>query len=308
MTEMRLKRYDKALAAVSAMEAQQPKDPTVQNLKGGVYLAKGDAASARAALKKRSRCRPNYFPAVANLAQLEMKEKKPEVASKHLTAFLEKNPKSVEAMAGLAELAQMQGKPAEVTQWREKAQAENPDAVLPAMLLGAHYLRTGAKDKALTLVRKFQVANPKNPELLDLLGQAQMANGDKDGALESYSKLTATVAEIGAGADAPGTGPHDAEQPECGRRRPEEGAGDRSILRSKPSWRRPSWRCAAASRTRRWPWRARSRSSVRKTRPASCWKAPCCSRRARTRWRCARMNRRWRCRAARWPRPSCTAR
>ena len=190
LTEMRLKRFDKALAAVNAMEAQQPNDPVVQNLKGGVYLGKGDSANARASFEKALALQSSYFPAVANLAQLDMKEKKPEMARKHLTAFLEKNKTSVEAMSGLAELAQMEGKAAEVTQWREKAQAENPDAVIPAMLLGTHYLRTGAKEKALTLVRKFQVANPKNPDLLDLLGQAQMANGDREGALESYSKLT----------------------------------------------------------------------------------------------------------------------
>ncbi|HEY0490244.1 MAG TPA: XrtA/PEP-CTERM system TPR-repeat protein PrsT [Telluria sp.] len=190
MTEMRLKRFDKALAAVNAMEAKQPNDPTVYNLKGGVLTATGDQAGARAAFEKAIALQPGYFPAVANLAQIDMKQGKPELAKKHLTAFLEKNKGSVEAMSGLAELAQIQGKTAEVTQWREKAQAENPDAVVPAMLLGSHYLRTGARDKALTLVRKFQVANPRNPELLDLLGQAQMANGDRDGALESYSKLT----------------------------------------------------------------------------------------------------------------------
>lgn len=190
LTEMRLKRYDKALAAANAMEAQQPKDPVIQNLKGGVYLSKGDVANARASFEKAMALDPTFFPAASNLAKLEMREKKPEMARKHLTAYLEKNKKSVEAMSGLAELAQLEGKAAEVTQWREKAQAENPDAVLPAMLLVNHYLRSGARDKALTLVRKFQVANPKNPELLDLLGQAQMANGDHAGALESYSKLT----------------------------------------------------------------------------------------------------------------------
>lgn len=190
LTEMRLKRFDKALAAVNAMEAQQPKDPLVQNLKGGVYLGKGDSAKARASFEKALALQSSYFPAVANLAQLEMNERKPEMARKHLTAFLEKNKKSVEAMSGLAELAQVEGKMAEVTQWREKAQAENPDDVVPAMMLANHYLRTGAKDKALTLARKFQVANPKNPDVLDMLGQAQMANGDREGALESYSKLT----------------------------------------------------------------------------------------------------------------------
>lgn len=191
LTEMRLKRFDKALAAASALEAQQPKDPMVQNLKGGVYLSKGDNANARAAFDKALALQPTYFPAVANLAQLAVKENKPEQAKQHLIAFLEKNKKSVEAMVGLAELASVQGKPAEVTQWLEKAHAEKPDDITPALMLGSHYLKSGDKQKALTLARKFQVANPKSAELLDLLGQAQLANDDKDGALESYSKLVA---------------------------------------------------------------------------------------------------------------------
>ncbi|NML60364.1 PEP-CTERM system TPR-repeat protein PrsT [Massilia sp. RP-1-19] len=193
LAEMRAMRFDKALAAADAMAKQQPNDPAVRNLMGGVYLAKGDLANARTSFEKAIALEAGYFPAVANLAQLEMKENKPELAKKHLVSFLEKNKKSVYAMSGLAELAQIQGKPAEVTQWREKALAENPDGVAPAMLLSAHYLRTGANQKALSLVRKFQVAHPKNPEVLDMLGQAQLASGDREGALESYSKLTGLV-------------------------------------------------------------------------------------------------------------------
>ncbi|MGZ8287977.1 MAG: XrtA/PEP-CTERM system TPR-repeat protein PrsT [Telluria sp.] len=189
LTEMRMKRFDKALAAVNALEKQQPKDPMVQNLKGGVYMAKGDAVNARAGFEKALAMQPTYFPAAANLAQMAMKEKNPALAKKILVAFLEKDKKNIEAMGGLAELATAAGKPAEATQWLEKALAENPDAVAPAVMLGSHYLRTGDKQKALLLARKYQVANPTRPELLDLLGQAQLASGDKEGAMESYSKL-----------------------------------------------------------------------------------------------------------------------
>ena len=189
MAELRLKRYDKALAAVNVMEAQHPKDPVVQNLKGGVLMAKGDIAAGRAAFEKTLALNPTFFPAAANLAEVAVREKKPELAKKQFMAFLEKDPKSTEAMTALAQLAAGQRQPAEVTSWLEKAQAVNPEAVPPALLLGQHFAATGAHDKALLLARKLQVANPDNPRVLDLLAKAQLAKGDKEGAVDSYSKM-----------------------------------------------------------------------------------------------------------------------
>lgn len=192
LTELRLKHYDKALAAASALEAQQPKEPMVQNLKGGVYMGKGDMANAKASFEKALALQPTYFPAAGNLAQLAFLEKKPEQAKQILTGFLAKDKKNMEAMAALAALAATQGKPAEVTQWLEQSNRENPDALAPALALGTHYLRTKEHQKALTLIRKLQVANPADPQLLDLLGQVQVASNDHNGALETFSKLAAS--------------------------------------------------------------------------------------------------------------------
>ncbi|RSZ59298.1 PEP-CTERM system TPR-repeat protein PrsT [Massilia atriviolacea] len=189
MTELRLKRYDKALAAAKALEATQPADPMVHNLKGGVYLGMNDMVNARASFDKALSLKADYFPAAANLAQLAMREKKPELAKQQLLSFLEKDKKNVEAYYALTKLALAQGRKDEARQWLEKASSENPEAIGPARTLGAHYLSIGQKDKALTLARKFQVANPKNLDLLDLLGQAQLANGDLPGALDTYGKL-----------------------------------------------------------------------------------------------------------------------
>ncbi|MCE3607688.1 PEP-CTERM system TPR-repeat protein PrsT [Massilia sp. P8910] len=189
MTELRMKRYDKALAAAKALETAQPADPMVQNLKGGVYLGMNDLANARASFDKALALKADYFPAAANLAQLALREKKPELAKQQLVGFLEKDKKNVEAYYALTKLALAQGHNEEANQWLEKASSENPEAIGPARTLGAHYLAIGQKQKALTLARKFQVANPKNLDLLDLLGQAQIANDDLAGALDTYGKL-----------------------------------------------------------------------------------------------------------------------
>ncbi len=188
-TEMSLKHYDKALAAAQSLEKQQPDNPQVYNLKGAVYLVKGDAANARAAFEKALAVQPTFFPAVSNLARLDMQEHKPEAAKQRFETLLEKDKNNYGAMAALGELATLQKKNDEATSWFEKASNANPDAVPPALMLGTHYLRTNQAPKALALARKLLVANPTNADLLELQGQAQVATKDPSAALETYSKL-----------------------------------------------------------------------------------------------------------------------
>ncbi|MES2018685.1 MAG: XrtA/PEP-CTERM system TPR-repeat protein PrsT [Pseudomonadota bacterium] len=192
-TALSLKQYDKAMSAVLALEKQQPANALVQNMKGGVFLALKDPAHAREAFGKAIALQPTYFPAVANLAQLDVNEKKFADADKRLQEFLKTDKKHIGAMTALAELAATQGKNAEAITWLEKAASDNPEVLEPGMRLASMYLRHGEKAKALTLVRKLQIANPANADLIDELGQAQIANGDVNGALESYSKLVNVV-------------------------------------------------------------------------------------------------------------------
>jgi putative PEP-CTERM system TPR-repeat lipoprotein len=187
--QLAVKNFDAALTAVDALEKQQPKDPQVHDLKGIVYVAKGDTTNARTYFEKAIALKPGYFPATVNLARLDIMEKKPQDAKQRFEALVANDKKNIDALTALAALAATQGNREEATSWLEKANAENPDAVAPAMRLASVYLQTKQQQKALLLLRKIQTVNPTNPDLLDLLGQAQLANNDKNGALDSYSKL-----------------------------------------------------------------------------------------------------------------------
>lgn len=189
MTHLRSKQYDKALAAVKAMEPQQVKNPMVHNLKGGVFVARNDMAAARASFQQALALDPVYLPALENLAQLDLLEKKPEQARQRLEAALAKDKKSASLMTLLAKLAIVQGNKAEAARWLERATTENPDALPPAMLLADFYRRSGEMEKSLVLARKLQASNPANPDTLALLAQVQLTNGNYDAALESYTKL-----------------------------------------------------------------------------------------------------------------------
>lgn len=191
MTHLRLKEPEKALQAVKKLENEHSDNPLVQNIKGSIYLSKSDKVNARSSFEKALSLEPTYFPAAANLAQLDLLEGKPDAAKKRFEAILSKDKKNIQAMTALSRFALNQGQKQEATSWLERAVQNNADALEPSLLLGRHYLSVGEKQKALTLAQKLQGANPSNPEVLDLLAQAQFANNDRAAALETYHRLAA---------------------------------------------------------------------------------------------------------------------
>lgn len=189
MTHLRAKQYEPAQAAVNALEKQQPDNPLVQNLKGGVQLARQDPTAARVSFERAVKLAPAYLPALENLARLDLAEHKPEQARQRFETALRQDPKNTGLMTSLSRLAAMRGDSAEAMRWLERASKENPDALAPAILLSKAYLRTGERQKALVLAQKLQAGNPGNADALALLGQAQLESGDRAAALESSAKL-----------------------------------------------------------------------------------------------------------------------
>jgi putative PEP-CTERM system TPR-repeat lipoprotein len=188
-TELSLEHFDGALAAVLALEGAQPGVAAVEDLKGMVYIGKRDPVQARAQFHRALVTQPSYFPAAANLAQLDLRENNPAAARRQLQGFIDRNPASIEAMTALASLDQNEGKPDNATKWLERASAAQADAVAPAVNLMGQYLRTGATQKALDLARKLLVTHPGEPDLLDLLGRGFLANGQQEDALATYKML-----------------------------------------------------------------------------------------------------------------------
>jgi putative PEP-CTERM system TPR-repeat lipoprotein len=187
--QLQLKQYERALQTVSALEKLTPDNPALQSLKGDAYLGRKDLVQARASFDKALRLKPNYFPALASLVQLDLHAKQPEAAQRRLTAFLAVNPKSVEALTMQSDVARGRGNMAEATEWLQKAVAADPAAAAPAVRLARQYLATNQAQAALTLLRKAQTAHAADAEVLSTLGQVQVSLGDNAGAIETYSKL-----------------------------------------------------------------------------------------------------------------------
>ncbi|GGC97206.1 XrtA/PEP-CTERM system TPR-repeat protein PrsT [Undibacterium terreum] len=195
MTHLRLKEYDKAMAAANLLEKETPDNPLIYNLKGGIYLARKDKVKARESFEKALALQPTYFPAAANLANLDVSENKLDAAKKRFLNILDKDKKNEAAMLSLANIALAENNNEEAKKWLEKANTDNPSSFQATQLLATHYLRMGDKQKALVFAKKAQVLNPTAPEFLGLLARAQQVTGDNQGALDSYSKIAAMLPE-----------------------------------------------------------------------------------------------------------------
>jgi len=184
------KEYDKALKAVDGLEKKQPNSPIAKNLRGTVLLAKRDRDGARASFEQALKVDPTYFPAAANLANLDLVDKKPAEARKRFEAITAKDPKNIQALLATAELlAKQGGKPDEITTLIGKAVTADPNALAPRLALIGYYLNQKDAKKALAATQEALAAQPDRPELLEAAGRAQLAAGDTNQALTSYNKL-----------------------------------------------------------------------------------------------------------------------
>jgi putative PEP-CTERM system TPR-repeat lipoprotein len=190
LSYLREKQFDKAMKAIDGMGAKGD-SATLHNLRAAVQLARSDAEGARASLEKALALDADFEPALDKLANLDIREKRPDDARQRYEAALARNKKNIHLMTSLARLESRLGRPAAAGTWLEQAVRENPDATEPARQLASFYLQAGEKRKALTLAQTLQTANASDPGVLALLAQAQELNGQRDAALETYERLAA---------------------------------------------------------------------------------------------------------------------
>jgi putative PEP-CTERM system TPR-repeat lipoprotein len=182
--------YDQALQAIASLENKLPNNPVTLNLRALALLGKQDRAGARKALEQALAIKPDFFPAAANLARLDIAENKPDAARKLFEAILDKDKKNIQAMLALADLAARKKNESEYASWLEKAVKADPNAVKPRLALVGYYLAKKENQKALALANDAVNNYPDSLEALNLLGATQMAMGDKATAITTFTRIT----------------------------------------------------------------------------------------------------------------------
>ena len=190
MSHLNRHEFDAALKALDSLEKKQPDNPLTYNFKGAAYVGKKDLASARKSFERAVQLNPAYFPATANLAQLDLQDKNPDIAKKRFEAVLAKDKVSIQAMLALASLATTNKQPKEALEWIQKARAANPRSVQPSLALVRYYGQLGDAKQAVAAAQEAQNQSPDNPELLDLLGMAQLSAEQNEEAISTFGKLS----------------------------------------------------------------------------------------------------------------------
>ena len=196
----RRREYDQALAAAEKLEQKQPTNPLTFNLKGAVYLAKGDRKNARASFAKALELKPDYLAAASNLARLDLAENQPAAARNRFETIVAKDPKNEQALLALAEvLATTKAPPQDVIATVERAVAANPRSVRARLAaIGAHLHNARDPKAALAAAQSANAALPESREILAALGRAQIAAGEPREAVTTFNKLAAAMPESAA--------------------------------------------------------------------------------------------------------------
>jgi len=189
LNQVKQKQFDAALASIAALEKKQSPNPLTWNYRGAAYLGKQDFVRARDSFGQALKLNPAFFPAAANLAQLDLKDQQPNAARQRFEGILKADPKHLNAMLALADLGLRNKDEKTFVSWLEKAASAHPQALQPRVVLARYQLARGDKNKALATAREALNAQPDNPVVLELLGTTQLALGDTTNALGSYRKL-----------------------------------------------------------------------------------------------------------------------
>jgi len=187
---LRKREADKALEAIDTLEKKQPNNPMTHNLRGGALLLKKDLAGARASFEKALALQPTYMPAVGNLTQLDLRERKPEAARKRYEAVLKKEPNNEQALFGLAVMLRVSGaNPQEIEKVLKQSIAANPASPTARVALINYYLRARDFKAALAAAQEAAAALPQHAGVTEALGVAQIAAGEQRQAIATFTRL-----------------------------------------------------------------------------------------------------------------------
>jgi putative PEP-CTERM system TPR-repeat lipoprotein len=190
-THLRKREYDKALAAVAAIEKKQPGNALNSELRGNVYLARYDLKEARKHFAKALEIEPTRLSSARSLAIIDLQEGKAADARARYEKIIAAQPRNDQPLIALAEILALSGAPpAEVKSALDRAVTANVNAVGPRLALVTHYRRIGDNKAALEAARAAATALPNEPRIVELHGAMQLASGEAVQARDTFTRLT----------------------------------------------------------------------------------------------------------------------
>ena len=189
----RLMRNDlnEALSAIEKLEAKQPNLAAAAELKGQVLLKRKDEEGARKAFELALTREKAYAPALIQLTNLDLAQRKSEAARKRLDDLLAANPNNAAALAMRAGVVLRTGEPAaNATALLERATKADPLDLNAWLMLMSRHFNAGDVQAALVASQSANVAIPDNIQIMEMTGRIQLKSGDLRQANKTFSDLT----------------------------------------------------------------------------------------------------------------------
>lgn len=187
---MRAKEFGKAMEAYKVLEQKQPNSPITYNVKGTLLAAQDDFKGARAAFEHAIKVRPDNFAALVNLARLDVKENRPDMARNRFEAAIDAQPNNDQLMLTYAQFLGFTGAPTEaVLKWTERAVQANPTSEAGRLSLMTLRAKLNDKKGLLEAAQEAMAAMPNSIRVMEAGGLAQMAAGDTNQAISTFNKL-----------------------------------------------------------------------------------------------------------------------
>jgi putative PEP-CTERM system TPR-repeat lipoprotein len=195
---LRRREFDAALALADQIAQKAPKDLTQHEWRGLVHLARKDFVQARLAFEAELAADPKRFAAAANLATIDILEKRPDAARQRLRQSIQADAQNVYAILALAELESSTGAPLdEIKALLNQAIQAAPQQVEPRLKLIGLTLRKRLYKDALVAAQEALAALPNDLAILDAAGRAQMEAGDIEQAISTFRRMAAASATSG---------------------------------------------------------------------------------------------------------------
>jgi putative PEP-CTERM system TPR-repeat lipoprotein len=186
VTHLQRGEYAKALAAARKIQAKTASSPVGFHLAGGAYLGLKDAPAARKQFERAVEIDPAYWPAVNNLARLDVLAGQKDAARARIERVLARDRGNVEAAVALAGLT---GDQERLVSHLEAVRSEDAKALRARIILAQLYVERGRGDQALAIAREAAAIAPQRADAQELLGLTQFAAGRNSEALTTLRDL-----------------------------------------------------------------------------------------------------------------------
>jgi tetratricopeptide (TPR) repeat protein len=188
---------DSALAVYVTLAKAYPKDPYLWLNQGIILEQQSRLDEARRQFEQSLQVSPDYLPAVDQLVQLDLAEKKFTAARSRVDAEIAKFPKLAGPRILLAELNLRQSKIADAEAALKKAIQLQPDAIGAYQVLAQLYIQQNQQLKALADLQAEALIRPRDVGTIMEIGMIQQLQKNYSQAREAYEKILAINPKFG---------------------------------------------------------------------------------------------------------------